>query len=274
MHINHNLPIGIFDSGIGGLTVLKALQDALPCESFVYLGDTARLPYGLKGEHTIIRYAHQAAKALIDQKIKMLVIACNTASAYALAELKQSFPELPIIGVIEPGARAACQTTQSQEIIVLATEATIKIGAYQTAIAKINPKIRVLTKACSMFIPLAEEGWLKGHIAEAIAREYIEPLLATEHGIKPDCIVLGCTHFPALRDTIAQVAGPNMRLVDSAQTTAQEVVTYLQQHQLLTESKSPQLQFFATDVPERFAKTASYFLGRDLAAGDITLIDL
>lgn len=271
----NNLPIGVFDSGIGGLTVLKALTKTLPHESFLYLGDTARLPYGIKGADTIIRYAHQAAHALINKGIKMLVIACNTASAYALADLQMSFPDLPIIGVIEPGAKAASHATKNKEIIVLATEATIKNAAYTEAIHKINPNIKVLSRACSMFVPLAEEGWLTGHIAEAITREYIEPLLVEQKGITPDCIVLGCTHFPALLDTIKQVVGPDITLVDSAETTAHEVKHILDTQQLHCDSKTPgQFQFFATDVPERFAKTAGYFLGHNLKTEQIEIIDL
>lgn len=271
----NNLPIGVFDSGIGGLTVLKALSNTLPHESFLYLGDTARLPYGLKGPDTIIRYAHQAAQALINKGIKMLVIACNTASAYALTDLQMSFPQIPIIGVIEPGAKAACRTTKSQEIIVLATEATIKNAAYTNAIHKINPEIKILSQACSMFVSLAEEGWLTGHIAQAVAREYIEPLLIKQKGLAPDCIVLGCTHFPALINTIQQVVGSDIILVDSAETTANEVKHILNIRQLHREAPSQnKYQFFATDVPERFAKTAGYFLGHELKAEQIEIIDL
>lgn len=270
-----HLPIGVFDSGIGGLTVLKALKNALPAESFIYLGDTARLPYGLKGEQTIIRYAHQAAQVLHDKGIKMLIIACNTASAYALSHLQQHFLDIPIVGVIEPGARAACSTTQTQEIIVLATEATIKISAYRQAILAINPRTIVLEKACSMFVPLAEEGWLTGHIAEAIAREYIEPLLQGVQNSKPDCLVLGCTHFPALIKTIRQVVGDNIKIVDSAETTAKTVKDILEANNLLKNTAElPTYQFYATDVPGRFAKVAQYFLGDHLAVDDVELIDL
>jgi len=272
--VNNNLPIGIFDSGIGGLTVLKALKQLLPNESFIYLGDTARLPYGIKGAHTIVRYAHQAAQTLINKGIKMLIVACNTATAYALSDLQTSFPDLPIIGVIAPGAMAACQATKTNEIIVLATEATIKINAYQNAIHTINPAINVLSKACSLFIPLAEEGWLTGHIAEAIANAYIEPLLVEAHGLKPDCIVLGCTHFPALKETIADIVGPTIQLVDSAQTTAESTKQLLNKLSLATHLSSPTYQFYATDVPARFANTARYFLGYELAVDDVNMIDL
>jgi glutamate racemase len=272
--MDSELPIGVFDSGIGGLTVLKALAKQLPHESFIYLGDTARLPYGLKSEHTIIRYAHQAANALIEKGIKMLIIACNTASAYALAALQASFPHIPIIGVIEAGAIAACEMTQTEEIIVLATEATINMGAYRKAIQTINPNIQVIEKACSLFVPLAEEGWLNGHIAEAIAREYIEPLLQGTEGKTPDALVLGCTHFPALLTTIRQVVGHEMMIVDSAKTTAHHVNQLLDHYQLTTNAKNPRYQFYVTDMPERFIKTARFFLGDTLIIDKVELLDL
>src|SRR6185503_15138992 len=214
-------PIGIFDSGMGGLTVMRALKARLPNESFVYLGDTARLPYGTKSADTVTRYAVQASAALMKHDIKLLVVACNTASAAALPTLTEMLAPLPVVGVIEPGAEAAVAAAPEGPIAVIATEGTVKGGAYVRAIENHGRSIPVIQQACSLFVSIAEEGLLEGEIADAIARRYIEPLLAAVP--KPKAVVLGCTHFPALKNTIAKVTGPDIKLVDSAETTAKAV---------------------------------------------------
>src|SRR5580700_6246078 len=218
-------PIGIFDSGMGGLTVMRALRARLPNEDFVYLGDTARLPYGTKSGDTVTRYAVQAARALIARDIKMLVVACNTASSVALPTLEVGFEPLPVVGVIKPGAEAAVAAAPDGPIAVIATEGTVKGGAYVRAIQALAPRMPVVQQAAPLFVPLAEEGLVKGEIARLAAERYIKPLMATVP--RPRAIVLGCTHFPALKEIIAAVAGPDVVLVDSAETTAKAVARIL-----------------------------------------------
>jgi len=269
------LPIGVFDSGVGGLTVLRALCAVLPGESFIYLGDTARLPYGTKSGHTVARYALQATDELIGRGIKCLVVACNTASAAALPALQQRSSQLPVVGVIEPGARAACAASRNGRIAVLATESTVRGGAYTQAIARIRPEAEVTAIACALFVALAEEGWTEGPVAMAAAERYLEPLRAVP-GRAPDTIVLGCTHFPVLKSVIAAAAGPGVRLVDSAATTAQEVRALLAARglQRATGAAPPQLRFLATDAVDRFAAVGGRFLGAPIAADEVELIDL
>ena len=270
-----DLPIGVFDSGVGGLTVLRALCAVLPEESFIYLGDTARLPYGTKSEHSVARYALQAADELIERGIKTLVVACNTASAAALPSLQQRFSELPVVGVIEPGARAACAATRSGRIAVLATESTVRGGAYSQAIARIRPDAEVTAIACALFVALAEEGWTEGPVAAAAAERYLAPLRAAQSHA-PDTIVLGCTHFPVLKSVIAAAAGPGVRLVDSAATTAQEVRQLLAARglQRVPGGAAPAVSFLATDAVDRFAEVGGRFFGAPIAADEVELIDL
>jgi len=200
--------IGIFDSGIGGLTVMRALAARLPDEEFIYLGDTARLPYGTKSGDTVTRYALQAAAALMRRRVKMLVVACNTASAVALPPLEEMFAPVPAVGVIVPGAEAAVAAAPEGPIAIIATEGTVKGGAYVRAIEDHGRAIPVIQQACSLFVAIAEEGLLEGEIAEAVAHRYLDPVLAAVP--TPKALVLGCTHFPALRKTIAKVAGPDI----------------------------------------------------------------
>ena len=270
-----HMPIGVFASGVGGLTVLRALCAVLPAESFIYLGDTARLPYGTKSEHSVARYALQAADELVERGIKCLVVACNTASAAALPALQQRFGELPVVGVIEPGARAACAATRSGRIAVLATESTVRGGAYAQAIARIRPDAEVTAIACALFVALAEEGWTDGPVATAAAERYLAPLRA-EHAHSPDTIVLGCTHFPVLKSVIAAAAGPGVRLVDSAATTAQEVRQLLAERglQRVPDGTPPRFSFLATDAVHRFAEVGGRFFGAPIAVDEVELIDL
>jgi glutamate racemase len=267
------LPIGVFDSGVGGLTVLRALADALPGERFLYLGDTARLPYGTKSRETVVRYALQAADELVARGVKCLVVACNTASAAALGALCDRHEGLPVIGVIEPGASAACAASASGRIAVLATEGTVSGGAYQRAIAARRPEARVAALACPLFVALAEEGWVDCEVARAAAARYLEPLLG-ERASAPDTLVLGCTHFPLLRPAIETVAGPGVTIVDSAATTAGVTALRLAELGLRRPAGVAEFAFLATDGVGRFARVGSRFLGRAIAAEEIDLIDL
>ncbi|HEY4128603.1 MAG TPA: glutamate racemase [Gammaproteobacteria bacterium] len=266
------LPVGIFDSGVGGLTVLKALRARLPHEHFLYLGDTARLPYGTKGPDTVSRYAVQAAGHLVQRGIKLLVVACNTASAVALPALTTEFAPLPVIGVVEAGAAAAAATSKRGHIAVLATEGTVQGGAYERAILARRPDAHVFSQACSLFVALAEEGWVKGPLVESVAREYLTPLRQEKRHEGLDTLVLGCTHFPLLKEAIAQVAGPEVTLVDSGETVALAVEKLLGD-KARTSGKGG-ARYLATDGPERFARVGSRFLGESLTPTDVEIVDL
>jgi glutamate racemase len=265
-------PIGIFDSGMGGLTVVRALKARLPRENLIYLGDTARLPYGTKSADMVSRYAVQAARALVARDIKMLVVACNTAASVALPMLETTFSNLPVLGVIAPGARAAVAAAPEGPIAIIATEGTVKGGAYVRAIQALSPNMPVVQQAAPLFVPLAEEGLVTGEIARLAAERYLKPLLATVP--RPKALVLGCTHFPALKEIIAQVARPDVVLVDSAETTAESVAEVLQQKNLLNDDGEGRAQFFATDAPDRFANVSEIFLGSPIDPGSIDVIDL
>jgi glutamate racemase len=267
----NNLPIGVFDSGVGGLTVLKAIQEELPNEHLVYLGDTARLPYGTKSPASIERYATQAAAKLQEQGIKLLVIACNTASAVALDTLRKELAPLPVVGVVEPGATAAVNAHPGGEHLVLATEATVALGAYKTAILARDPKATVREQACEMLVSLAEEGWSDGEIARAIVRRYLDEA----HGTSVDTIILGCTHFPLLKAAIRDVADAGVTIVDSASTAAGVVRAALETEGTLRSEESPgTLRLLATDGATRFARVGGQFLGHALSYSDVELVDL
>jgi glutamate racemase len=264
-------PIGVFDSGMGGLTVMRALVERLRRESFVYLGDTARLPYGSKSADTVRRYAVQCASALMRHRIKLLVVACNTASATSLPALTELLSPIPVLGVIEPGADAAVKAAPSGRIAVIATEGTVKGGAYERAIHARNPNAVVTQQACPLFVALAEEGLTQGAIVELAAKRYLDPLLAIA---SPECLVLGCTHFPVLKETIARIAGPRVKLVDSAETTAFAVERLLDERELASSGGARTLRFLATDAPERFARVGEIFLGSKIPATEVDLVDL
>lgn len=260
--------IGIFDSGIGGLTVFKAIQEALPRENLIYLGDTARVPYGNKSRETVTRYSIENSNFLIQAGIKMIVVACNTASAFSIGELKKHF-SIPIIGVIEPGARAALQSTVSREIGVIGTEGTIASASYSRAIQSLDPKTRVWGIACPLFVPLAEEGWVHDEITEAVAHKYLKPFLKTPI----DTLILGCTHYPLLKATLAKVMGEKVRLVDSALETAQAVKQLLHDEKLERKDLSARTEtLFVTDSPDRFKQAARNFLNRSLEG--VTLVSV
>ncbi|UZP67087.1 glutamate racemase [Desulfovibrio mangrovi] len=270
------LPIGMFDSGVGGLTVLKALRHRLPCEDILYLGDTARLPYGTKSPETVTRYAVQASGKLIERGVKLLVVACNTATSVALDALREAYPGIPVIGVVQPGAQASCRASASGSIAVIATESTIRGNAYQKAIHAIRPTANVIGKPCPLFVSLAEEGWLDGELVEGIAARYLSSLFEDgEAGIRPDCLVLGCTHFPLLAGAIRNVIGPEIAIVDSAETTSLAVEEELTARGLLrTAPGCGGTRFLTTDDVPRFVRTGSLFLGMNIAPEDVELVDL
>lgn len=260
--------IGIFDSGVGGLTVLKAIIKALPQEDTIYLGDTARVPYGTKSPETVTRYSRQITSFLLSREIKLLVVACNTASAVSLDALKKNFP-IPIVGVIEPGARRAAAATRTGRVGVIGTEGTIRSSAYAKAIKRINPGIEVITRACPLFVPLAEEGWVDNEVARLTAATYLDGL--REDGV--DTLVLGCTHYPLLKSIIAETMGEGVTLVDSAEETASTVAEILSKKQLLRPAaEKGNHHYFVTDVPARFIKVGNRFLGGKL--GDVYQINL
>jgi glutamate racemase len=267
------LPIGVFDSGVGGLTVLKALRDELPAEDLIYLGDTARLPYGTKSPTSISRYACQATSLLQQRNIKLLVVACNTASAVALDALREQMHPLPVIGVVEPGASAAVAARPGGRHLVLATEATVRLGAYRRAILKLDPQAHVQELACEMLVSLAEEGWNEGAIAAAIVDRYLAEL--GERAADADSVILGCTHFPLLREPITAAFDDSVSVVDSAGTTADVARGLLESLDLANDSgHAGSLTLLATDGATRFARVGGWFLGADLSAGDVTLVDL
>ena len=257
---------------MGGLTVMRALKARLPTESFVYLGDTARLPYGTKSADTVTRYAVQASAALMAHDIKLLVVACNTASAAALPTLTEMLAPLPVVGVIEPGAEAAVAAAPEGPIAVIATEGTVKGGAYVRAIQERAPQMPVVQQACPLFVALAEEGLRDGPITELAAHRYLDPLLATVP--HPRGLVLGCTHFPVLKQTIAKIAGSGIVLIDSAETTAAVVEKVLREKSLLHEGSTQASRFLATDAPGRFAHLGEIFLGEPIDPGMVALVDL
>lgn len=260
--------IGIFDSGVGGLTVLKEIVRTLPQEDTIYLGDTARVPYGTKSPETVTRYARQITAFLVQRDIKLLVVACNTASAVSLDALKETF-DLPIVGVIEPGARRAAAVTRTGKVGVIGTAGTIKSSAYSKAIKRINPEIQVVTRACPLFVPLAEEGWVDNEVARLTAHAYLEGL--REEGV--DTLVLGCTHYPLLKGIIADVMGDDVKLVDSAEETAHTVAEILgRQEMLRPEAERGNHHYFVTDVPAGFIRVGNRFLGGKL--GDVYQVNL
>lgn len=248
--------IGIFDSGVGGLTVFKEIACCLPGEPLIYLGDTARVPYGTKGPETVLRYACEAASFLVKQRVKMIVVACNTASSVALPELARRF-SLPVVGVIEPGARRAAAMTRNGRVGVIGTEGTIRSEAYTRGIHAVNPEISVFPAACPLFVPLAEEGWTDHPVALQVAREYLAPLIAQDI----DTLVLGCTHYPLFKKTLHAVLGEGVSLIDSAEATACVVNGILQQQDLFRRSGPAPHRFFVTDVPGRFERVGGAFLG-------------
>ena len=261
-------PIGIFDSGIGGLTVTRAIFERLPGESTIYFGDTARVPYGPKSPETVRRYSREILQWLVGQGVKLVVIACNTSTAHALTALQAESP-VPVIGVIEPGARAAVQASHSGPIGVIGTAGTIASNAYSRAIHALKPAIRVEQLACPLLVPLVEEGWFEHPAAALIAEEYLRPL--RDAGV--DVLVLGCTHYPLLKPLLGRVMGERVRLIDSAEETARSVAEMLEARKLAAPAGAPVIhRFVASDDEGRFRQVGSRFIGERLSAAEVVVL--
>jgi glutamate racemase len=255
-----HLPIGVFDSGIGGLTVLRVIHQALPAESTIYLGDTARVPYGTKSPEVVTRYALNNARFLVERGIKLLVVACNTASAVVLPALEEEL-DVPVVGVIRPGARKAAETTRSGVVGVIGTEGTIMSGSYERALLEIRPGTRVHKRPCPLFVPLAEEGWDNHPVSLAVAQDYLHDFASG--GM--DTLILGCTHYPVLIPAIEKAVGAEVALVDSATSVAEAVAQELGRLDLTCPGDGPPVrEFFVTDVPQRFQTVGERFLGARL----------
>ncbi len=261
MEWNLESPIGVFDSGVGGLTVVRALMERLPFENIVYFGDTARVPYGVKSVETIAFYARQITEFLLQQQVKLLIIACNTMAAVAHQVVDDLSP-VPVLDVIDAGARTAIALTRAKYVGVIGTPATINSNAYARAIHRRDPDIRVFSQACPLFVPLVEEGWLDHPVTRLTAREYFKPILC--HGI--DTLVLGCTHYPLLKPLLQDEAGADIQLVDSAEAMAEQTASVLSDKHLWNpQREAPEYRFFVTDVPLRFQSIGERFLGRTLS---------
>ncbi|MDI6756786.1 MAG: glutamate racemase [Endomicrobiia bacterium] len=266
----NNRPLGIFDSGVGGLTVVREIMRRLPGESIVYFGDTARVPYGTKSAETIRRYSAQIADFLVAKKVKAIVVACNTASALALSSLRSKY-DLPIIGVIEPACRRAAEVSSRNKIGVIGTEATVNSRAYPSAIKKISPRAIVAARACPLLVPLVEDGRLLGDITEAVLAEYLEDILKK----RIDTLILGCTHYPLLTSAIKKVVGKKVTVVDSASAVVDALKKTLEERRLLSSPRASRRcrVFYVSDSPERFAKMGKRFL-RAHFNGAVKKIDL
>lgn len=260
-------PIGVFDSGVGGLTVLKELEKLLPNENILYLGDTARVPYGIRSPETVIKYSIECANFLYKRGIKILVVACNTSSSISLPILKERL-DIPVLGVIEPGVKAALKATKNKKVGVIGTEATIQSNSYTKEIKRIDSSIEVLSKACPLFVPLVEEGILEGKIADLVIERYLNELKQSDI----DTLILGCTHYPLLKKSIKEYM-KNITLVDSAEEVAQDVREILFKSSLInSQSEQGQKKFFVTDSPERFKKIGEIFLKYEI--DNITKVNL
>lgn len=246
-------PIGMFDSGVGGLTVVKEVINKLPNEKIIYFGDTARVPYGSKTKETITKYSRQIIKFLLSKNVKAVIIACNTASSNCLEIMQKEFDFLPIIGVVEPGAYIAIKTTINNKVGIIGTESTVKSGEYKKFINRLNPKIEVYQQACSLFVPLVEEGWIDGEIVEMIIKKYLKDILSKDI----DTLVLGCTHYPLLMNSIKKIVKDKVQLVNPAARTAYELEQQLKKSDLLNQSnKLPEHKFYVSDTTTKFETMA------------------
>lgn len=253
-------PIGVFDSGLGGLTVVREIRRQLPSEGVVYFGDIARLPYGTKSSHQIRRFSVENTHFLFEQGIKALVIACNSSSSAAYSLLKRRF-DIPMVSVIEPAVEACLKKTRTGRVGVIGTAATIESGVYEAGLRKYRPGIKVFTQSCPLFVPLVEEGWLNGGVTERVIEKYLSPLAQN----KIDTLILGCTHYPLLKEQIQNFLGPKVELIDSAGPTVQKLATFLKEKDLLCVSKKrPRFQVFTSDLPRNFLKVGEKFLGEKL----------
>lgn len=256
--------IGVFDSGLGGLTVVKELMKELPCEDIVYFGDTARVPYGTKSKESIITFSRENTDILIKKNVKMVVVACNSSSSYAIPVLKRNYT-IPILGVIRPGAEKAARLTRNNRIGVIATSATIKSGQYTKNILKFNPKAKIVSQSCALFVPLVEEGWFNEEATKLIARTYLNSLKKA----KVDTLILGCTHYPLLRKVIQDTVGEGVLLVDSAKEIAERVKLILTEKDIMKTKGTPKYKFIVSDKPQQFGKIARNFLGKEIKATKI-----
>jgi glutamate racemase len=261
-------PIGVFDSGLGGLTVMAAVRRVLPGEPTVYLGDTARVPYGPKGAETIRRYAAEAVDFLLTRGAKAVVVACNTATARALPEVEQR-AGVPVLGVVEPGAAASAAASSSGRIGVIGTRGTVASRAYREAILRLRPDAEVFEQACPLFVPLVEEGWTEGEVPRLTAERYLQPLLER----RVDTLVLGCTHYPLLVPLLTEVAGPEITLIDSAQSTASELAALLDRAGLLAHEAEPETLYYVTDAAARFDVLARRLLGQEVEHLELVSVD-
>ncbi|MFA5092889.1 MAG: glutamate racemase [Candidatus Omnitrophota bacterium] len=252
--------IGIFDSGVGGLTVAKEIIRQLPNENIVYFGDTARVPYGIKSRQTVIRFSIENILFLLKQDVKLICVACNTASSFALPVIKNHF-RAPIIGVITPGVREAVYASQNKRIGVIGTKGTVKSRTYENEIKLLDPKAKVTAVACPLFVPFVEEGWLTGEVVLSVARTYLKPL----KDAKVDTVILGCTHYPLLKPVIQEVLGKNVTLIDSAKQVAFEIKKILASEDMINRGKGGKHKFYVSDNPEWFSSLAQRFMGRKLS---------
>ena len=262
MKIDRNAPVGVFDSGVGGLTVAREIMRNLPSEKIVYFGDTARVPYGSKSKETVIRYSRQIIRFLLEQQVKAIVVACNTASAFALDAVKDEL-DIPIIGVIEAGARVAAAETRNKRVGVIGTVGTVGSGIHEAYLKKLDPKIQVVGKACPMFVPLVEEGWLHDPVTVEVASRYLKELQEKEI----DTLILGCTHYPLLRSTIREIMGEKVRLVNPAYETALELGNLLKEKNLLstgTQQEEFPYRFYVSDLANEFKNFANSILPYDV----------
>lgn len=255
-------PIGVFDSGLGGLTVLKEITKILPNENIVYFGDTARVPYGTRSKETVMKYTFQAINFLMSKDVKAIVLACNTATARSLVEAQEKY-DIPILGVIEAGARTAANTTKNNIVGIIGTEGTIRSKAYNKEIAKLNKDIKIVDKACTLFVQIAEEGWANTDVAKLTAKKYLKEL--KDQNI--DSLILGCTHFPILKKTIGEELGMDIKLVNPARETAMDLKKILEDKNLLNidNDKEGEYEYFVSDIPEKFSDIAHEFLKREIS---------
>ena len=263
-----NKPIGVFDSGIGGLTVAKEILRVLPNESLVYLGDTARVPYGPRGKEVITKFALEMARFLLNREVKFLVVACNTISSVCFDAIEKEC-SVPVLGVVKPAVREALATTKTGSIGIIGTRATIDSGFYEKEIKKLRPEIKVVAVSCPLFVPIAEEGLADHQVTEIIAREYLAPFLDANI----DTLILGCTHYPILRGVIQEKVGDAVTLIDSARPTAKELKRLLVSNNLLSDNRRVEYEFFVTDAIERVHNTANFFFGNHLA-GNLRKVDI
>ncbi|MFN3345572.1 MAG: glutamate racemase [Chloroherpetonaceae bacterium] len=266
--VSRHAPIGVFDSGVGGLTVVRQLHQLLPNEHIIYFGDTARVPYGTKSEPTVRKYAAEDTALLLRYEPKLIVIACNTVSALALDTVQETAKGLGVLGVIKAGAKLAIEKSEHKRIGVIGTQATIASYAYQRELHRLNKDVQVFAKACPLFVPLAEEGFATHEASKLIAKEYLAELLDS----RIDALILGCTHYPLLKATIQDVVGKSVELIDSAEAVAREVKAYLAQQQWLSDATPQPPRVLVSDMPQRFRTVAERFLGMEL--GEIELVAL